>query len=1691
MRNENEIDPLEKLSADLGRHANSIDVTPRPGFKEALRLRLRDAIAVPARMSHRFYDLFSLKSLAVLSPVLAVIVIAVLVFQPFYGVKTAFAMDQFTLAPESSDSAGVAADSAFLLTSRDPVVASDIEKLLVAKTDENAKLSVTQVDDRTLKVAFDKPLASDEIVKFALPTTTTWPDGQTATREYNWAFQAKGDFQVTGMIPGDKVTGLPLDAGIEFTFNYENIDKAEFQKAFSIEPSVAGHVESSRRTFVFVPEKLAPLTAYTVTLKGTLPLIGSSETLGDDVKFAFETAAEGERGTTFDVQNRFVNVTPSQTVAMPFYYGPSDNAPGNPVPPHVKLYRYASKDAFVAGINAQQGAWRATTTADDFYDTKNQKPAQEFDAQVTDDNGQSYAVFPATVPDGFYIADITEAGVRAYAFLVSSDLTSYVSRATNKTLFWVNDAVSGKPVQGATVGFLGNAERGTTDAQGIGSVATSEGQGSYVDIRSGDQTVFMPFDGSGAVRNVDNVSQGNWTYLYTDRPTYKPTDTMRFWGYIERRDDAVRPSKVTADVGFAKVDVDVTKNGTFSGTIDIKNVDPSYYPLQIVWDGQTVATRTVNVSDYVMPAYTLAIEPDTRAVFVGDKIGYAVHGAFFEGTPVSGLEVHVTGDCGLDQVVTLDVAGNAHGSFSCDYENGQYYPMSKWMNAVPNRPEEGQISGGNTVLVFGPKVYVDASYQNTRTENGVGTVEATIRNTQAVDSQDPLVFGPTTRSGQAVSATVTEITYVRHEMGQTYDFVRKEVIKQYSYERVEKNVAMVLLSSDTDGVVRYQFPATNKEANYRVDLSATDELGRTDSREISVWQRTDFERYDSSNALSFNNDDVDPKHDQWNFPGYKIGEQVHVSVYQHGTPFAAPTGSNFLYYQAHLGIRETEITASPSYSFQFEAKDLPNESVYGVLFDHGLYQQVGQMGWWYGSIGFPVSYDSSQSKLTVAVTSDSSTHRPGDDVSLSVHVTDKGGAPVSAAVNMNVVDEAYYALYPEQVSPLQDLYRWVDDGVIATAVTESARVASMGAEKGGGGDRGLGRSIFKDTADFQVIETNSAGDGTMKFKLPDNITQWRVTAQALDAAGKRAGDTKIEVNATLPFFLTPVIGQSYLTGDAPTLIVRSSGTMVGLGDSVQYDITVPDVSFEQKTSAPAGDTVRFDLPALSLGTHNVTIDAKTDTYQDRITRTVTIVPSRLIRPVVASTTDVGSIAGATDRMTDLTFLDAGKGQYYGELQGLVGWWGDRADESLARVEAAQLLKDTFGEDESTGDFVASAYQDRGIKLLPYGSEDFDLSARVALLGSDTPFNEQNLAAYFQDKLDDKDHPLTPVQTAMAFAALSSLGEPVLAQFQRAVPTLGDDSDVRLWVAMGLHAAGNDESARTIYRDLVTKEGKQKDGYIYLPSKELESAVERTSLLAILAGGLNEPQRDQIHDYVTNMPTGDTTLPLERVLYVKQTLPSLIGEATEFSYSLHGERKSVTLVANGQNVLSFKVSPDDLSQLSIQVAKGRLQVVSHYDTALVDPKAPVDADLGVSRTFSVGNAVASTFKENDLIRVTLKYAVPKTNCSNPDSQVPCESYQLTDVLPSGLVAITPSQSNMWSEMSGDACADYPSSIIGQRVTFFVNEFGGNTNCHDANLLYYYARVVTPGTYVAEPAYIRSSRTPDMNNHSDASSLTITP
>jgi uncharacterized protein YfaS (alpha-2-macroglobulin family) len=462
----------------------------------------------------------------------------------------------------------------------------------------------------------------------------------------------------------------------------------------------------------------------------------------------------------------------------------------------------------------------------------------------------------------------------------------------------------------------------------------------------------------------------------------------------------------------------------------------------------------------------------------------------------------------------------------------------------------------------------------------------------------------------------------------------------------------------------------------------------------------------------------------------------------------------------------------------------------------------------------------------------------------------------------------------------------------------------------------------------------------------------------------------------------------------------------------------------------------------------------------------------------------GSVPGADDRYTLVTFLDGNSGRYYGELINLSWTWGDRVDEITARAVAAQLLNDAFGEEYEVPEVPAYNYWSEGVQLLPYASGDFDLTAKFSLLGDLSPFKEQAVW-YFENELNQaQTSPLTPRETMEALASLASVGEPVLGELKRASAIVGDDIDAMLWYALGLHAAGDDENARKIYRALMKDEVTSRTGYLYIESDDPETTSERTALLAILAAGIGEPAAEQVFEYVAEQPAGETLLVLDRLIFVKEALRNVPEGAVELSFTLHGSRETVML-EKGSGV-SVLVSPTERAALEPQ-ANGTVIVVSRYETPLVDPDADVDASLGVSRTYQTDGQAGTTFDSGDLITIKVRFSIPPSNCGG-EGGAPCVPYEVTDVLPSGLTPITPAyHPSYWYE--GNTCFDWPSNIEDQRVSFWVYP-GIETNCHDGALTYL-ARVVTPGTYVAEPAYIRSMKDPDTNNHSDVITLTITP
>jgi len=1729
------------------RHANSIDPTPRPGYKEALYTRLFEAWQVRRMSRFSFSALFGgapgRRFATIGFTALILVVVATIVLQPFFGVKTVYAFDNFTLTAEQSDTLGIANNSSFLLESKQKINASAIKNDLSVNTDVSYKMN--QLSDKKVRIAFEKPLDAAQVVSFKLQTQATDSSGQIISRPYSWAFQVKSPFRVLGTLPGTHQSQTPLDAAIEVNFSHENIDPKAFERALTITPALSGHIESSRRTFVFVPEKLTPQTIYTVTIDGSLGLTGSDETLGQSYTFQFETAPADEmRSSEFSLQDHFYSVSPSSTVAIPYYvYGEVDGAAV-----HIKVHRFVPTDkqpsAYDQYAEAVQKAddlmWTSYGSVNQIVDLSTMPITAEFDVTGMEFQWQKYLVFPSSLENGYYLAEFEVGGKQSWALIESSPLTAYIAKATNETLVWVNSADTHKPVKSANVRFVGDETFSPTDQNGLSSLSAENRNtqayldASHIEIKSGTDAIILSVDGQQSViygkgsfermmGPVRDSQSSYWSYFYTDRPMYKPTDTLRFWGYVEDRKTGDRPENVRVWIGqsgwcswsdlsckepepliFDESTVKVTERGTFEGVLDLIGVTPGYYDVVVEVNGQRVISRGISVSEYEKPAYTLTITPDVEAAFVGDTVGYTVHGEFFEGTPVKGLQVLTDTSFG-QQTLILDEGGNARGSF-IPYEEvleGWRYPRPAYLSVSPARPEEGDITGSTNIMIFGPKVYLDVSWEDTSIQDHVGRVNLTARETQAINSWDPKVFAPKPRGGQVITGQLIEITYTRMEVGSSYDFVRKEVIKQYQYNRNEKTIDDFSVSTGPDGKAVYEFPAPNPDANYFVKLSAKDEFGRTDKTDVYVWQKQSYE-YGQDMSLRFVN--MDEKANPDAFKGYGVDEKVHLSIEQNEVPFIPGQNGSFLYFQAQQGVQETDVRTSSQYEFTFKREDIPNVAVYGVYFDGEAYAEIGNNFVWGGPTSLNIFYDVSLNELQMKVTSDKETYRPGEDVTLNVEVKNKEAQPIVGEVNLNMVDESFYTLAGENVNPLSELFRSVDSGVLSTQVSrETATMQSM-AEGGGGGDRG--RFIFKDTASFTTLVTDKEGKGTYRFTLPDNITSWRVTAQAFQTDQKLAGNTKININASLPFFAIPVMRDSYLDADEPVLLLRAGGTQVSSDTPVTYQVKISDAGVDQIFNTNAGSSARFPLPDLNIGPHEVTIVATAGNLKDTITRTVHIVPSRLVKPVIATAQLNGntSVTGASDRLTYVTFLDGNRGQYYGNLLGLSETFGDRADEATVRVVATEMLHAEFGETQSVPDIMASSYQGQGIRLLPYGSEDYDLTAKIALFRQ-TPFDENQMKLFFENALYTEDQKGTSTsidarQAAEAYAAIAAMGEPVLAEVQRFAAEKDLDTDTQLYLALALHFLGSDEEARMMYRELA--KGLKKDvGYAYLPSEHVETVAEQTALLAVLAGALGEPERNQLFDYVMNQQAGNTLIALEQALYIKETLPTLQSGPVIVGYMIEGERKHVTL-DKGQSV-TIPVTPEELRDLRPSAEQGMVLAVSRYETPLVDPKAPVDNRLGLVRTYaSVDGQQSTSFKEGDLIRVDIHYTVPpsgrKIDPSQPVEQtadvsgteIPgslTENYEITDVLPSGLTPVTSSMSTgYYHETKG--CVDYPNQVIDQRVSFVVNnDYYVDAACGD-NTLTYYARVVTPGTYEAESVYIRSSRDPEISNHSPETTVKIT-
>jgi alpha-2-macroglobulin len=187
-----------------------------------------------------------------------------------------------------------------------------------------------------------------------------------------------------------------------------------------------------------------------------------------------------------------------------------------------------------------------------------------------------------------------------------------------------------------------------------------------------------------------------------------------------------------------------------------------------------------------------------------------------------------------------------------------------------------------------------------------------------------------------------------------------------------------------------------------------------------------------------------------------------------------------------------------------------------------------------GLVNLQVAPDDKE--LNVQITSNPPEAGPREEVTFDVLVTDHQGQPVEGEFSLSVVDLASLAVAdPNAQDILSAFYSnqplGIETGLSVAAYTGRDAVQPGGMGGGGGGEVPFLREDFPDTAYWNPsLVTNSEGRGQVTLTLPDSLTTWQVDVRGLTVDTK-VGQTETQFVSTKPLLVRPVTPRFLVHGD--------------------------------------------------------------------------------------------------------------------------------------------------------------------------------------------------------------------------------------------------------------------------------------------------------------------------------------------------------------------------------------------------------------------------------------------------------------------------------------------------------------------------------------------------------------------------------
>lgn len=663
---------------------------------------------------------------------------------------------------------------------------------------------------------------------------------------------------------------------------------------------------------------------------------------------------------------------------------------------------------------------------------------------------------------GIFFLRITYGNVSEESFVVRSDVGTIVKEGDNEFIFWGQNFKTRRSVTGGVIKLYNlkdtrkELQTISFNADGIAK-ANLNPDADIALVQQNDDKAVVPINlrylnSSYNYASFKAKQKETKYFTFTDRPIYRPGDTVYFKSVIRDDDDArysIPSGQVLAKLyeGYGEESLifsktyDISGDGTISGEYTLPvEARTGFYRLVLSTPESTESQTYFDVEFFRKPEYSINVETSKTQLIAGDKSSFTISGSYFSGQPLSNKKVkyHIySGDFveyeyladqsyvlnnnyrygfwGGDILTQGETTFNQKGQVEVNLE--AKLPQSKGRSQVFSIEAELDDGSGNPSF----------SRKNVLVYAGEYDIYRKDTSNYSVKTGTTLSLPITLVSHQNVSVPNVDLTARIHRENW---IAYQEPNKKYpSYRKEEEDLLPIYAKTDPQGNATFAFVPT-KQGSYKITVEGKDSRSNLVSKIFYSYASSEDQPYYSD---QYNNNLTIQADKEKYLPTDTVKLAITSVIPDRDIFLSLERGRVNRFQIVHLEGKNGNVEVP------LINTDIPN--IFAKV------SSFSSQGYDSNFINVVVSADSK--KLVVNLTPSSKKFGPGENVTVDVQTTDIVGSPVVADVALWAVDKALFELVDENPKKIFNTF-W-DQRFDSTQESHSLEgITVLNAERGGG-----------------------------------------------------------------------------------------------------------------------------------------------------------------------------------------------------------------------------------------------------------------------------------------------------------------------------------------------------------------------------------------------------------------------------------------------------------------------------------------------------------------------------------------------------------------------------------------------------------------------------------------------------------------